>query len=149
MAIINLSDINLSPDIILGAEELRQLTVLAMGATDQAPEDADWLLHELERARVLPDAALPADTVRMGSTVTYRTSGGQERTVQLVYPGEADIGARRISVLAPVGAALIGLRKGQSISWLARDGRRQALTVLRVSQPTAGAGDDDPGPSAA
>jgi regulator of nucleoside diphosphate kinase len=65
--------------------------------------------------------------------------------VTLVYPAEADIAEGRISVLTPVGTALIGLRAGQSITWRTRDGRKQVLTVLRVTPPVA----DDPGPEAA
>lgn len=52
-----------------------------------------------------------------------------------MYPAEADIADNRISVMTPIGAALIGLRKGKSIRWLTRDGRKQMLTVLRVVQP--------------
>ena len=146
MTTIAVADFNLSPDIILGAEEHRQLTVLALAGTEHTADDADWLLHELERASVLSDNAVPADVVRMNSTVLFRTIGGDERSVQLVFPREADIGEGRVSVLTPVGTALIGLRPGQSITWLTRDGRKQLLTVLAVWPP---AGSGEPGPAAA
>jgi regulator of nucleoside diphosphate kinase len=54
-----------------------------------------------------------------------------------VYPGEADIAQNRVSILTPIGAALIGLSVGQSIAWSARDGRQQVLTVLSVEPPAA------------
>tara|TARA_R110000751_G_scaffold31160_4_gene79458 strand:- start:54501 stop:54833 length:333 start_codon:yes stop_codon:yes gene_type:complete len=96
---------------------------------------AESLLVEMERARVVPDAKLPADSVRMGSRVRYVTERDEERAVTLVYPVDADIAAGKVSVLTPVGAALIGMRAGKSISWTARDGRTNVLTVTAVEQP--------------
>jgi len=80
----------------------------------------------------VPAPKLGSSVVRMGSTVTYRPDNGAERTVQLVYPADADIAQGKISVLTPVGTALIGLDIGQSITWEARDGRKHVLTVLAV-----------------
>lgn len=142
----SISNLNLSPDIVLGRGEHRQLVLLAVAGTGHTAEEADGLLYELDRAMVVADHIVPTDIVRMGSTVRFRTSGGDERTVQLVYPKEADIAAGRISILTPVGTALIGLRQGQSISYRSRDGRRQSLTVVKV---VSGPRDDDPGPVAA
>lgn len=147
MTTLTMEDFEVSPNIVLGADEHRQLTVLALAGTSHAADDADWLLHELERASVVPDMAVPADVVRMNSTVLFRTIGGEERSVDLVFPRDADIAAGKISVLTPVGSALIGLQTGHSITWLTRDGRKQLLTVLSVTQPTAN--EDDPGPLAA
>jgi regulator of nucleoside diphosphate kinase len=65
-------------------------------------------------------------------------STGEARTVSLVYPGEEDIDDGRISILTPVGAALLGLSEGQSIEWETRIGESRTLTVLRLlSQPSA------------
>lgn len=121
------------PDIVLSAADHQKLIVLAMAGTGHSAEAADDLLYELERASVLPDAALPDDSIAMGSRVRYRSADGTTREVTLVYPADADIAAGRISVLTPVGTALIGLRTGQSISWRTRDGRVQHLTVLGVT----------------
>lgn len=145
MTTISIVDFDLSPDIVLGKEDHRQLIVLAMAGIGHSAEDADGLLYELERAKVMPDASVPSDVVRMGSRVRFRTDGGNERAVELVYPEHADIGTGKISVLTPIGTALIGLRNGQSITWLTRDGRKQVLTVLSVLPPEG----DDPGPMAA
>jgi regulator of nucleoside diphosphate kinase len=145
MATISLNEYTLSPEIILGKDDHRQLTVLALAGTGLS-EVADSLLFELDRAHVLPDDRLPADVVRMGSRVTYR-AGDEERHVELVYPARADIALGRVSVLTPIGAALIGLKTGQSITWTTRDGRKQVLTVTGVWQPTGE--DGDPGPAAA
>ncbi|WP_137151187.1 nucleoside diphosphate kinase regulator [Devosia sp. FKR38] len=126
---------DLSPDIVLGEADHRQLNILAIAGLDHTPDQSDNLLYELERARVVEDGAVPSDIVRMGSKVTYRTDSGQHPTVTLVYPADADIARGRISVMTPVGTALIGLRKGQSITWRGRDNRKHMLTVLNVAAP--------------
>ena len=126
---------DLNPEIVLGAADHRQLNVLAMAGLNHTPDQSDDLLHELERARVVDDGHVPGDIVRMGSTVRYRTDAGQEPQVTLVYPVDADIAEGRISVMTPVGTALIGLRVGQSITWRDRARKRHMLTVLGVEQP--------------
>lgn len=148
MTTTTLHDFTLLPDIVIGQADYRQLTVLALAGSDHTADTADALLYELDRALVVPDGRVPNDVVRMGSTVNYRTSEGDTRQVVLVYPAEANISEGRVSVLTPVGAALIGLRTGQSITWLTRDGRKQVLTVLAVIPPDP-AESDDPGPAAA
>ncbi len=120
------------PAIVLAEPDFDRLARLAEAGCDWDLDVAEELRAELERGRIVPLARLPADVVRMGSTVTFETDAGQTRRVTLVYPADADIASGRISVLTPVGTALIGLRVGQSIGWTARDGRSQRLTVLAV-----------------
>lgn len=73
----------------------------------------------------------------MGCQVEFRDdTTGKVQTVTLVYPGEADIAQGKISVLTPIGAALIGLRAGHSISWETRSGDIKRLTVLTVREPS-------------
>lgn len=127
---------DLTPRIVLGEDDHRKLIALALAGSGHSSEAADDLLNEIERARVVPTPKLGVGIVRMGSTVTYRPDNGAERTVQLVYPVDADIAQGKISVLTPVGTALIGLTVGQSITWEARDGNKHVLTVLAV-EPTA------------
>lgn len=128
------SDLNLLPEIIVGDSDHARLTSLATAALDRLPQAADELLTELDRAKVVADDAVPGDVVRMGSTVEFRTEEDQKR-VTLVFPAEADIAAGKVSVLTPVGAALIGLTKGESMTWSARDGRSHELTILDVEPP--------------
>jgi regulator of nucleoside diphosphate kinase len=139
----NTSPLWLSPAITLAATEHRQLSILALAGTDHGADIADDLLHELDRARIVADSAVAGDVIRMGSRVKYRT-GRDERTVTLVFPVDADIAKACISILTPVGTALIGLRTGQSITFRTRDGRPQLLTVLAVYPP-----EEDEGPRAA
>ncbi|HEV7275716.1 MAG TPA: nucleoside diphosphate kinase regulator [Devosiaceae bacterium] len=125
---------HLTPQILLGAADHQQLMELATAGLDRHPEVAEELLSELDRASVISDDEVPQDVVRMGSRVRYRADGSAEREVTLVYPADANIDEGKISVMTPVGTALIGLRSGQSIDWLTRDGRQQVLTVLDVTQ---------------
>ena len=126
-----------SPTITLGSAEHHQLAVLAMVGRGHTADDSDYLNYELDRARVVPDNQVPADIVRMGSLVTYRSGDGDPRSVELVYPDHAT--ARdKVSVLSPVGTALIGLAPGQTITWHAPDGAAHKLTVISVANPSRG-----------
>lgn len=122
------------PNIIMSQTDHRRLDRLGSAAAARMPEASEELLSELDRARIVADAAVPADVVRMGSTVEFKPDTGDARTVTLVFPGEADIADGKVSILTPIGTALVGLRTGQSITWQARDGRKHELTVLSVRQ---------------
>jgi transcription elongation GreA/GreB family factor len=124
------------PHIVVSDADQGRLTTLAMDALDHHPVVATELLAEMERALVKPAGSVPADVVQMGSTVVFRSDNGQLRRVVLVFPGQADIGEGRISILTPIGAALIGLSEGQSITWLTRDGKPRRLTVVSVEETT-------------
>lgn len=128
----------LLPEIVIRAADEDRLAELANGLLDTRPELGEGLLAELARARTVSDDAQTANTVQMGATVTYETEG-RTRQVTLVYPAEANIDAGCISVATPIGTALLGLAVGQSIEWTARDGRRQQLTILSVTQGGADA----------
>lgn len=120
------------PAITMTRSDHERLWRLAESYALKNPEVADELLAELERARVVADGRVAPDVVRMGSTLRFMTDAGEDRTVTLVFPGEADIAAGKVSILTPIGAALIGLSRGQSIDWTARDGRTHRLTVEGV-----------------
>ena len=120
------------PQIIVSNADYERLTDLATASLERLPEVANELLSEMDRAKVVQDGSVPDDVVRMGSTVTFKSDDGNIRTFKLVYPAEESLDEHRISVMTPIGAALIGLGVGQSISWTARDGRRHELTVLKV-----------------
>ncbi|MCR6631634.1 MAG: nucleoside diphosphate kinase regulator [Magnetospirillum sp.] len=123
------------PPITLCTADAERLWALSEVGRRQSPEVADFLEGELERARILPDDALPGNFVRMGSRVSFRDDGtGLTTHVVLVYPGEEDTERRHVSILSPVGAALIGLSPGQSIVFTTSQGRRRKLTLLTVEQ---------------
>ena len=100
------------------------------------------LAEELELAIVVPSDRIPKNVVTMNSRLIYADeSTGQTREVELVYPSEADPVAGRISVLAPVGCALLGLSAGQSIDWNLPTGQVHRLRVERIlSQPGSPSG---------
>ncbi|MFO7550244.1 MAG: nucleoside diphosphate kinase regulator [Haliea sp.] len=96
---------------------------------------ADALDEELARADTVPDQEFPEGIVSMHSRVTFEdTDAGQETTVTLVYPQEADVDKMRVSVLTPVGSALIGLAVGGEIEWPLPSGRVRHLRVKSVEQ---------------
>lgn len=102
---------------------------------------AEALDAELHRAVVVPQREVPADVVTMNSDVIYEDeSTGARRTVRVVYPRDADAGRGWVSVLAPIGSALLGLRVGQHIDWNVPAGRRRLRIVEVPYQPEA-AGD--------
>jgi regulator of nucleoside diphosphate kinase len=90
----------------------------------------DKLESELLRAKVVPREEIPPDVVTMNSRVLFENeTTGERREVTLVYPGMADIDAGKISVLVPVGTALLGLRVGQSIDWELPSGTGSATAL--------------------
>jgi regulator of nucleoside diphosphate kinase len=124
------------PTVVLAQSEASRLSHLAQQMETVAPLAANLLLDEIERAEIRPDEDVPADVVRMGSTVEFLDEAhGARRTVQLVYPADADIAADRVSILTPVGAGLIGLSAGHEILWPDREGRERALRILSVRAP--------------
>lgn len=127
------------PAITMTRSDHERLSRLADSYAGRNQDVADALQAELDRARVVADDRIAAGVVRMGSALRFTSDLGENKQVTLVYPGEADIADGRISILTPIGAALIGLSAGQSINWTARDGRTHLLTVESVDAPAGAA----------
>lgn len=121
------------PALIIDAGLYPRLLALAERAREQMPDLAERLLDEIERADLRSADAMPPDVVTIGSEVTFR-DGDRSQTVRVVLPHDADIASGRVSVVTPVGAALIGLTKGQRIEWRMPDGRSREIEVLDVRQ---------------
>lgn len=119
------------PDIAIPQSDHMRLLRLAETLARRNADLGNQLFQELERAEILADDT-PRAIVRMGSTLDYETEDNETRTVTLVFPQDEDISAGRISVLTPVGIALIGLSAGNEMDWHTRDGRTQRLKVTRV-----------------
>ncbi len=102
---------------------------LAYSAVDRSPEVAEELLQELDRAETRTEIS----AVKMGSTVEFKTDTGLRHRIQLVFPAEADISAGRVSVLTPIGTALLGLSAGQRMRFSDREGRERQLTIISVT----------------
>jgi regulator of nucleoside diphosphate kinase len=126
----------LKPRITLTAADYERLSVLARAAANTVPDVAAVLAEELDRAHVFTKVRDPRDIVCMGSEVEFWDEATcKVQTVMLVYPEEANISQGKISVLTPIGTALIGLRAGHSMTWETRDGELRRLTVLNASAP--------------
>lgn len=128
---------NRKPAITITRTDSERLWLLADSLAGRNPMVAEELIAELDRAKVVDDGRLPANVVRMGSSLRFTSDLGEDRHVTLVFPGEADIAEGKISISTPIGVALIGLSSGQSINWTARDGRTHRLTVETVEAPAA------------
>jgi regulator of nucleoside diphosphate kinase len=129
------------PTIIITQEDRNKLALLVDAhATDSDNALIDSLDQEISRARIVKPGEIPPDVVTMNSRVVFRDDGSQTtQTVTLVYPGQENSVEGRISILTPVGAALLGLSEGQNISYATPDGRQKSLTLLKVLyQPEAG-----------
>lgn len=125
-----------NPEILIGETDHRRLTVAALTDVEHSADQVDFLLYELDRARVVADGLLPADVVRIGSIVRYRADAGEERMAKLALPEAAGRDATyHLSVTSMKGAALLGLRPGDVMAWLDPDGARHRIEVLKVANP--------------
>jgi regulator of nucleoside diphosphate kinase len=126
----------LSPRITLSLGDYERLSALVKTAMISAPGLAEILAGEIARAHVLAAGKCPQDVVGMNSEVEFRDDRtGKGQSMRLVYPAESDVAKGRLSVLTPVGTALIGVRVGESITWETPAGEVRKLTVLSVKDP--------------
>ena len=119
------------------ARRLRGLLARQNQAPTRDRAHLQVLKSELERARVVLSEEVPADVVTMHSEVRVRDlETGEQDNYTLVFPLEADVLAKRISVLAPLGTALLGFREGDTLEWMMPGGMRR-LRIERVHQTIA------------
>lgn len=124
------------PRIFVTDLDYQRLSSLAA----QTESDAGLALEEeLGRANVIAQKEIPPTIVTMNSRVRFVDElTGNEQEMTLVYPKDANLEAGKISILAPIGVALLGLSVGQSIDWKLPNGTIKKLTVKEVSfQPEA------------
>ncbi|MBX5481475.1 MAG: nucleoside diphosphate kinase regulator [Myxococcaceae bacterium] len=120
--------------ILVTTENLERLSHLVekLGNGRYADQVAQ-LEVELARAEVVPSSELPPDVVTMNSRVLFEVEGtGERRIVTLSWPNEANLDPSRVSVLAPVGIALLGLRPGDVFEYAVPGDHRRRLKVLQV-----------------
>ena len=123
------------PSIVVSDHDHRVVTGLAMSALERLPAVAEVLLHEMYRARIVPPTKRPADVIGIGRHDEAHRPALAAVGVVVDLGAEADISAGRISILTPVGAALIGLSPGQSFDWTGPSGHAHSLTVKAVRPP--------------
>jgi regulator of nucleoside diphosphate kinase len=127
------------PQIYLTQDDADRLLKLVEAQPGKLSEKLEG---ELVRANVVPREEIPDDVVTMNSRVVFEDETTRERReVTLVYPGSADIDAGKISVLVPIGTALLGLRVGQAIDWELPGGEKHRYRIVDVPfQPEAAGG---------
>lgn len=135
---------NALPPITVSSRDLARLEAMLDAPALRNLPAALALGEELARATVVEPAQMPADVVSMNSTITCLDEGsGESHLLTLAYPHEADADAGKVSVLAPVGSALLGLAVGQHIHWAMPGGRTLRLKVTSVRYQPEAAGDFD------
>lgn len=123
----------MNDDVILLTErDYLRIRYLISSGRLEAFEDLEV---EIERAKIIPEDEIPDDLVVMNSKVTYQIlQENKVATVILVYPEEANFEEGKISILASLGSALIGLRKDQEINWTFPDGKIKRLKIIGVER---------------
>jgi regulator of nucleoside diphosphate kinase len=120
------------PGITLSSLDLDRLEALLAGLANPGPE-ADALQAELDRAIVVEPRDVPSTVVTMNSTVRFVVEQtGEEFERTLCYPRDVNGQPDRVSVLAPIGSALLGLSVGQEINWPVPGGRQRSVRIVEV-----------------
>lgn len=120
------------------AQRLQALINNPSALEHRAPECLKELREELSRAEIVAPEDIPPDVVTMNSTVQIvDVSTKEKETYTLVFPSDADVGEGRISVLAPIGIAMLGCRTGDTFSWTVPGGVRRLRVKGVLYQPEA------------
>lgn len=122
----------MQPNIVISTLDMERLEALLDSLPAAQARAQEALLAELARADVVEPHDMPADVVTMNSRVRFVLDDGEEFDMSLAYPKDMDGGADKLSILTPVGNALLGLRAGESITWARPDGTPFAVTVRDV-----------------
>lgn len=130
-----------TPPLVVSRLDYARIEALLEHSHDDAIDTAA-LEAELARADVVEPDKVPADVITMNSTARFLDdTDGSERELTLVYPKDADGSTDKVSILAPVGSALLGLRVGATIEWPVPGGRTVRLKVLSVRYQPEAAGE--------
>ena len=132
------------PPLLLSRLDVERIEALLERPAAQGI-DTSALQEELARAEVVEPADMPADVISMHSVARVRLeeggTQGHEHELVVVYPHEADGSAEKVSILAPVGSALLGLRVGDAIDWPMPGGRSARLRVQSIRYQPEAAGE--------
>ncbi len=121
------------PPIVMTRADHARVSALASSVADRLPQLSEYLEAETERARIVEPSELPPKVVAMNSRVEIRDMlTGDQRLVTLVYPDAEDAAAGQVSILSPLGAALIGVSEGFSIDYPTPGGKERTVKVVKV-----------------
>ncbi|MDX2465414.1 MAG: nucleoside diphosphate kinase regulator [Porticoccus sp.] len=119
-------------DIVVKESDFKKLMSLLQSADTDI---ATTLEQELTHANIVEDKRYPKNAVCMGSLVTYvELISNQRKTIRLVYPDQANLDEMKVSVLSPVGCALIGMKRNCSIDWKMLNNQHVKFKVESVEQ---------------
>ena len=123
------------PSLTVSNRDFTRLEQLLDAPARAGQPAAVQLMEELLRAEVVDEAAMSDDIVMMGSIVKCADEAtGKQHTLTLVYPHEANVDKGYVSILTPVGSALLGLSLGQAIDWPVAGGRVLRLRVMDIQR---------------
>lgn len=132
----------MKPAITLSSRDFERIEKLLDSLPASSSVTRDRLFEELDRADVVPPQEVPPTLVTMNSRVTFTVlPEGKTMTYTLVYPADMDGSADKISILAPVGSALIGLSVGQEIDWSVGGDKSTRVRIENVDYQPEEAGD--------
>ena len=123
---------NERPGFFLTSQDLDRLQTLLDTLPAATFPGKTELQMELDRAEVVAPQSVPPDVVTMNSKVRFALESGEEFCLTLVYPKDMDGSAERISILAPVGSALLGLSAGEHIEWPRPGGGMMKVRLVEV-----------------
>ncbi len=128
--------------VVLCEEDYKALSDLLNLSGSSGKPDEMTLAYELSRAIVIKDSAFPPNTIRIGSEVTVLdTAMNKEMKFQIVMPGKADMKTKKVSILTPMAAAIIGFREGDEVNWKMPSGMKH-LKVVSVENAHKAAAQD-------
>ena len=129
------------PEIHITDFDMQRLRKLLEGAQMWNSKDREYLGHledELDQAVIVPARKVPTNVVTMNTQLRVRDMDSEkEMVIQLVFPSEADFDQGKISILAPIGTALIGYRTGDTVEWKVPAGIRRLRIEEITYQPEA------------
>ncbi|MFE0499801.1 nucleoside diphosphate kinase regulator [Lysobacter soli] len=129
------------PPLLMSRLDVERIESLLESPAAQSV-DTSALEAEIERATIIEPAQMPPDVITMNSTARFLDeNSGEEREMTLVFPRDADGSAEKVSILAPVGSALLGLHVGDAIEWPLPGGRTIRLRVLSIRYQPEAAGE--------
>jgi regulator of nucleoside diphosphate kinase len=130
---------NQHSQLLLTDQDYERLALLVQHSESKSAAALD---EELARAQVVPQKEIPKDIVTMNSKIKFiDVNSDRESEITLVYPKDADVTKGQVSILAPVGIALIGLKKGQTIDWPMPNGQSRQLKVTGIIYQPESSGD--------
>ena len=122
------------PAVVIHSRDKNALVLVAAIAAQLGRPGAEFLMSELRRASLCAAESLPGNVVSLGSRVTYRVDGLPPTMSALVLPGEAPRSRHGLSVLTPLGTALLGLRVGARMVFQSRQSVESEVVVVRVER---------------